>query len=622
MGNPFLLEENPFQEGQNPFLQEGASPSPKTKKVPEIKEEGGILPSFLNFDTPEAKEKREQLFKADPEKFLRMWQRADKEAARRGVSDIGEGFKQLALEAYDNIANLGVLSIDIENQSSSAEEYTQRIEQERGRYEETYGLFPGTKLNRFIGANAPYAVLPVKLPVGLFARTGAGSALGGAMMGSQFVPEDGSRTINTAIGAGVGGAIPVVNVVLPKLLSWSKNLLVDPFTKNGIYEDVAKFLQREIPENRGAIEQAIKTSIAKGENKTVAQIIAETTKGSSNDFGGLLVRLEKDLSRGSDSLKSLYALQKKEHQLAIDKIAGTEDELVQAISMRSQRSELNYQTSYALSIKADPELSKIANNKWFQVAANDAADLAQAKGIDAKKNLTEFLHYTKEGLDKQLNATDAAGKTALGREELRTVQKIKTNLVSWLGGKNPLYEKARAQHQLDSVPINRMEVGHELKKSYLSALGRETPAMFVKSLRDIQKTVKKATGFGKIKKAEDILTKQQVQDLNKIASDLTTKAQQETMASKSASVMKNLKGLVSISLPHILSRPIVITNHALKAFNHDRTPRYKELLADLIQNPEKFLKAYSLPEKNQTARMAIDIIERLEIIAAANTAPE
>jgi hypothetical protein len=597
-------------EGQT-FEIEGDSPPTEQELSQMFKQEEPVklIPDFLSFDSKEAKQKRDELFQQDPDKYLSIMQKSGIEGFNRGLKDIGEGLKQFTLEAGEF---LGVSDPEI------TQNYTQKVQEERERFEETYGMFPGSKVTRFLGGSAPYAYLPIKMPAGLFKRIGVSSALGGAVAGTRFVDEGDSRALNMAAGATVGAAIPAIGAALSGALKWSNELLVQPFKKQGAYKDIAKFLQREITENREKIEKAIQESIDRGENKSVAQVIAEYTHGTSDDFGGMLARLERDLSKESDVLKSIYATQSVARRGILDKIAGTQDDLAKAMTTRSNNAAVNYKKAFEVPINADNELVKLSNNKYMQVAISDAKDIAQAKGVDSKKQLTEFLHYVKEGLDKQLHATDAMGKTALGREEVAVVNELKTNLIKWLKKKNTLYEKARNQFEADSIPVNKMELGNELKKAFISALDENKPSTFANAMQNINKKIKQTTGLSK--KVEDVLTKEDVRGLEALKKGLAVDAHKAKMATKSKPILKELTGEMTLSLPHILSRPIVITNHLLKILSHDKTPEYKRLLVDIIRNQKKFLDAYRLPETTKEAQMATDIVRRLNIIAGSQAA--
>jgi len=412
----------------------------------------------------------------------------------------------------------------------------------------------------------------------------------------------------------LGAALPVATKILSGVKNWLDEL-TKPLYKKGIYRDVAKFLRENISENSDKIRTALQRSISNKDGKTVGQVISEVNKGSSDDFGGLLVRLEKDLSRESDSLKAVYALQTASRRAVLDGIAGTDDDLARAISNRTKNAAENYGKSFEVQITGDSALTNLGKTKYFKTAMNTANDLAEANNVNPKENLTEFLHYVKIGLDKQLQRT---GDDALANTERKAVSNIKDRLTGWIGNKNPLYEKARSTFQADSTPINKMEVGRELRNALVNSLENESPSTFSTAVREAARTIKRSTGFSRFKKLEDIIP-DEAASVRKIAKELTIEAKGKKMAAASKGILPDIGAEVELRLPHILSRPVVIANHALKALGQDKTPEYKNLLFDLVKNPEKFIKAYKQPESNQQAKMAMDIIRKINTIAASQT---
>lgn len=118
----------------------------------------------------------------------------------RGLEDVGEGLKQLALEAAEvgNIIPKG-----------TAEAYTKATDVERANFEEQYGEIPLVSGTRTIGQTAPYLALPGGPAKTLAQRVATGARVGGAVGGTTYVPEGGSRTTQAATGAIAGVAIPM-----------------------------------------------------------------------------------------------------------------------------------------------------------------------------------------------------------------------------------------------------------------------------------------------------------------------------------------------------------------------------------------------------------------------------
>lgn len=61
-------------------------------------------------------------------------------------------------------------------------------------------------VGEFAGKLAPFLAIPAGAPTGALARFAVGAGTGGLMGATEFVPEGGSRALNTAVGAGMGGA--------------------------------------------------------------------------------------------------------------------------------------------------------------------------------------------------------------------------------------------------------------------------------------------------------------------------------------------------------------------------------------------------------------------------------
>lgn len=493
----------------------------------------------------------------------------------------------------------------------TTEQYNKQLSQELQRYNESN---PDFQIARVAGSIAT----PLSLVPGGGASTFAGKIAMGSGTGTifsmmqpvensdEFFAEKGEQAL---WGAAIGGALPIAGKLLGVVKNWIDEA-TKPLYKSGVYRDVSKFLKETITENKEKITQSIARAIQSGDDRTVGQIIADSAKSTSDDFGGMLVRLEKDLSRQSDSLKSLYARQSATRRAFIDSLAKTDDDLMRAISAREQNGAANYTKAFMEKVRVDDDLKKILNNAYAKTAINDAQTLAQAKGT---KSQTEFLHYVKIALDKQLGRT---GDTALSRTEKETVNSIKQKLVGWMEKKNPLYQTARQQYQLDSLPINKMKVGQELRNKLVGALEDDKPSTYALALRNAPTLIKRSTGFDRYKGLDDIFSPDEVAGLKRIGKELAVEQKAKQMASASKGTMGELSTEVNLSLPAILSRPVVITNHILKRLGQDKSPEYKQVLATMMQNPDEFIRVYGGPSVNPKTKAAIDIVNRLNTLLA------
>ena len=91
------------------------------------------------------------------------------------------------------------------------------------------------------------------------------------------------------------------------------------------------------------------------------------------------------------------------------------------------------------------------------------------------------------------------------------------------------------------------------------------------------------------------------------------------MATSTEAVPK-IGGEVEFQLPHILSRPIVVANTILKKIGQDKTPEYKKILSDILENPAELERILKLPAGNPKVKMAMDIMNKLSTTSTAQSA--
>lgn len=179
---------------------------------------------------------------------------------------------------------------------------------------------------------------------------------------------------------------------------------------------------------------------------------------------------------------------------AVRTVGQTPADLAAAEGARTAQAVKDYGAAFQQTIKADPTLLRMSQNPFFKGAVADAQRLAEANGVDPKNGLTQYLHYIKISLDKQLGKT---GDTALASTEKKAVTNLQDQLVNWMGQKNPAYERARANFEAASKPINQMELGQQLESKLTSPLSDESKqraVVFANEMRnlspDLQKTLR------------------------------------------------------------------------------------------------------------------------------------
>lgn len=240
-------------------------------------------------------------------------------------------------------------------------------------------------------------------------------------------------------------------------------------------------------------------------------------------------------------------------QEAVQSFGKTPAELEAAIAARTAASGQAYGAAFNQSIKGDPALVQIFNNPYVQDVVPEALKLAEAKGITSKSNLTEFLHFIKEGLDAKLQAANNPNMPAISNAAKSAVQAAKTDLTTWLGNKNPLYDAARAGHIAASKPINQMRVGQELEQALVApATGMERAASFGAKARQAENTISKGSGNPRI---ED-LTPAQRKIVDAIEEDFSRNQQFKDMAIAGRQSMEERIGAPTVP-PTGMFQPLV-----------------------------------------------------------------
>lgn len=190
----------------------------------------------------------------------------------RGMLDVGQGVKQLALQAedlldrklgkaapplaYDRASNT-YKPADLGPRDPSAADYTARVNRELADYEAARAAHghTGTDWGRLLGnavATAPLGA-GVGVPATLGVRVALGAGLGAAAGGVQYSPT-GSHTGNMVAGAAVGGAVPVAGNVLRATLGGLR-----PATA-----EAAQLVQQGVPLTTGQLKGGAVQSIENG----------------------------------------------------------------------------------------------------------------------------------------------------------------------------------------------------------------------------------------------------------------------------------------------------------------------------------------------------------------------
>lgn len=437
--------------------------------------------------------------------------------------------------------------------------------------------------------------------IGKGAVMGAGFGATEPVTGGDYWSQKGMQT---AVGAAGGAAVPaawegakalgagVRNVAQPYVsLPWDRTWGAD--------RAAGRLLNDAAGSRRAAVLQSLEqpNTIVPGSAPTAGQ--AAVPAGSAEFAAMQRIAEQRDPSAymkiGGDQNAARIA--------ALRTIGQTPADLESAIAQRGANANVNYGQAYNNVVKANPELARLMSNPYVKDEVGTALKLAEANGITPKNNLTEFLHYVKIGLDKQLSKT---GNDALSSTQQKAVQDAKTQLVDWMSKANPQYDAARAAFAAESKPINQMQIGQEIEKKLVPALGEEgkqKAAAYAQALREAPATIKRATGQPRYEDLADIMTPQQMQTLGNVKSDLARNATYESMAKEgmpAASRAVNLAapeiGSVGMFSPKIsVARSIYnrVTGHATDKILNDLASR----MTDPIKTAEIMRKATPFERK-------------------------
>lgn len=402
------------------------------------------------------------------------------------------------------------------------------------------------------------------------------------------------------VGAGVESASKAGKVV--------KDLL-QPVTEAGRKEALREYLNKLAGPDREKVLTSLKQAdeLITGSKPTAAEAVSDIPTATG------LASFQQRLARSmpEEGIAGQFAQREAQQQAARTgalrtDVAQTPELLDLARTLRASDASRNYGQAFTQTITADPKLAQIASNPYVRDALPDAIKLAEAKGISAKTDLTQFLQFVKIGLDKQLTRT---GDTALSKTEKEAVQQAKKELVNWVGSKNPSFNLARESFAKASQPINQMEIGQFLEQRLGTALGdKERAGAFATAVQEAASTIKKASGQAAGQKLEDVLTPKQTATVNNILADLSRKAKSEELASRS-----NIGGLgqEAQELPNLLNRYATITNAVLKALKKDSNAEINRLATKMFLDPRELAAFMEGIPKSKSKEVVSGMLNRL-----------
>jgi hypothetical protein len=255
----------------------------------------------------------------------------------------------------------------------------------------------------------------------------------------------------------------------------------------------------------------------------------------------------------------------------------------------------------------DKSLQDFLSRPSMQAAVKDAIKSAEETQsyfpTGGGKFSVDNLQRMKMALDDIVKDPKTFGLKAT---EQREVMGTRDAFVKWLSEKSPEWKAARLQYAEDSIPINQMQVGQQLKDKLAAPLdGTERARMFAQAMRDAPQTLKKATGFARYDDLSQVLNPNQLSTVQGVGADLAREAKYLANARGTNLQGANAVGTgAEVRLPNLLSRPAMIANALLKHFGKNADTEITKIAAGRYLDPKELAAALeSMPIAQRSAML-------------------
>jgi len=472
-------------------------------------------------------------------------------------------------------------------------------------------------------------------------------AAGGAGAGHGIARESGAGPTgqflsSLAAGAAAPGAIAVGKGVGGTLADVLATISASFGSKKGIERLARDAMTRITGADRERIARVLQggTEYVPGAKPTVAEAVTEAQMGKPEQFGGALIRLQKELS-GAPQIEDILPSVAKRQQMALEapvvRMAGGNTPQERAAVLEAAKTIRDQETA---------PLREVALMK---------ANLGTVSGGKIVGHINDVLKKPGEGIvtstQKVLGAirdkiAEAAAKRGgrLDAEDLYAIRKTDINdvvsgLTKDLGASTKMHTadlaasvkstiddaiesaggtgwKAYLKKYADlSREIDRMKVAGAIVEKMRSDAGKATPSQALKVLGTGEDALlKKSLGGPRATEIEQVFTPSQARKLRNIEKHLLRQEETGRIASgvKGQPPSEIVAGELP-KLPTLLHRPMMAVNFALKMIARDaNTPVVREV-AMRMRDPKEFAKLLSLPYQHPKRRAAEEIAKRVMI---------
>lgn len=565
-----------------------------------------------------------------------------------GINQILDRFKQPDVERtkreLQGFENVPVFSID--DVIEQREKEYQRTRKEKG--------LTGFDWARLAGnLSSPVSMATMKMPVGstIPTKIAAGGAAGGvAGLAQPVLSTEGDfksqKAFQGTLGVGVGAIAQPVISSIKGVVDFGK-YIARPFNKSGQMKDVAELYVKlagqsknkiikalddaktHIPSNRPTAGQAIAEGTMKmrsAANLTAEEMIEGVKNGRFIDdglpenFGSAIVKFEKELHKlgtSGDELKTVLTQQAARRKNAIAGIIDqSEDSLQKAIAKRTAETKPFYDAveNSTKSVRVGNVVSKV--NELIKKNVNEDNVVSPMRAILGKlksDGLIETSPQNLYSLSRQIK-TMIQAKTPGGTNEfnVKALSEVKTLLDKQIGKAEPAFAKAQYLFKKHSEPIDQIMVAREFGDALENSLvtGEERALPFTNAMNNAVKVLKKSTGFARYKNLSDVMNPKQIAVLKKVQEELKREAKAKRMATDTGTVVKQLSEGIEISLPNMLSRPMMLANAVLRKIGKDMSPAYEALAIKIQKDPKLLSYLLKQSEISKERKMVIELLTR------------
>ena len=495
-------------------------------------------------------------------------------------------------------------------QLRSSEEAYQKAKKAVGREG-----FDWAQLSGNVMSPVTMAMMGANLPATLGAATIKSAGLGGLSSATMPTSGEGEFWAEKGKQLGAGTAFGAVFPLGAASGKGAWNFGKEVFSPRA---SVDKFLKGLAGDDIVRIKNALQTA-KKGETaQQVLGRIGRQAKEQGDDvFGTKLARLEDDLSKSAstdDLLNSIYSKQQGAREKTIKSVMGSEADMAADKAARSRVTKPFYKATEESVEKVDasPVLSKV--DDILAKNPNETAIVTPLSSIKEKlsgDNTPQSLYSLSKEIKRMMGSKNPAGQAEY---DVKILSEIKNALDDQIGKAELAFKTAQSGYRQMSQPITERKVATEMLKRLTKSgdedlmSSKEGVESYLSGLRDPNKMLKKSTGFKRHKNLEEAVPESAAM-YREIGDQLLDTQYGKALSRMKESSLKDIDGELVLSLPHILSRPVVITNALLKHVGKkDTTPIIHKFLNESMADPKLLLKALEEPAQSATRKMAIKVL--------------